>query len=214
MRSSRSADVDTVVHGARELRNLAGSSALLTVTERVTAETPSDLAPLIADARKGGAGAFGEIHRRFAAVVHGIALAHVAPSDAEDVTQETFVRVHRTLASVRDAAAFPAWICRVARNVAIDHARRTRRRPAAASLPADRAAPAVPASDDELRAVALRCLARLPDAYRETLFLRLAEGLSGPEIAARTGLTPESVRVNLCRGMAMLRPLLREEGWS
>ena len=37
---------------------------------------------------------------------------------------------------------------------------------------------------------------------------RLVEGLSGPEIAARTGLTPASVRVNLCRGMAMLRAQL------
>jgi RNA polymerase sigma-70 factor (ECF subfamily) len=186
----------------------------VSVAERVTAEPPPDLAPLIADARKGGAGAFVEIHRRFAAVVHGIALAHVAPSDADDVTQETFVRVHRTLASIREAVAFPAWICQVARNVAIDHARRQRRRPKESPLPEDRAAQPAPATDDELRAAALRCLAKLPDAYRETLFLRLAEGLSGPEIASRTGLTPESVRVNLCRGMAMLRPLLREEGWS
>jgi RNA polymerase sigma-70 factor (ECF subfamily) len=45
----------------------------------------------------------------------------------------------------------------------------------------------------------------LPDAYRETLILRLVEGLSGPEIAAQTGLSPDSVRVNLHRGMKMLR---------
>jgi RNA polymerase sigma-70 factor, ECF subfamily len=45
----------------------------------------------------------------------------------------------------------------------------------------------------------------LPDAYRETLMLRLVEGLTGPEIAAQTGLTPDSVRVNLHRGMKMLR---------
>ena len=48
----------------------------------------------------------------------------------------------------------------------------------------------------------------LPAAYRETLILRLVEGLTGPEIARQTGLTPESVRVNLCRGMKMLRRLL------
>jgi RNA polymerase sigma-70 factor (ECF subfamily) len=45
----------------------------------------------------------------------------------------------------------------------------------------------------------------LPDAYRETLILRLVEGLSGPEIAVETGLSPDSVRVNLHRGMKMLR---------
>jgi RNA polymerase sigma-70 factor (ECF subfamily) len=48
----------------------------------------------------------------------------------------------------------------------------------------------------------------LPEAYRETLILRLVEGLTGPEIAERTGLTPGSVRVNLHRGMHMLREKL------
>ena len=46
--------------------------------------------------------------------------------------------------------------------------------------------------------------------YRE-LALRLVEGLTGPEIAARTGLTPGSVRVNLCRGMKLLRERLQEK---
>ena len=47
----------------------------------------------------------------------------------------------------------------------------------------------------------------LPDAYRETLTLRLVEGMTGPEIAACTGLTEGSVRVNLHRGMKQLRLL-------
>lgn len=183
------------------------------MTERPTAVSSSaaDLAPLVASAQAGGGDAFAEIHRRFARVVHGIALAHVAPDDAEDVTQDVFVRVHRTLASLRDPATFPAWICRVARNIAIDHARRVRRRPPESALADGHVAPTAARGDVELRERLLACLARLPEAYRETLFLRLAEALTGPEIAQRTGLTPESVRVNLCRGMAMLRPLLREE---
>ena len=48
----------------------------------------------------------------------------------------------------------------------------------------------------------------MPDAYRETLVLRLVEGLTGPEIAEQTGLTADSVRVNLHRGMKMLREKL------
>jgi len=48
----------------------------------------------------------------------------------------------------------------------------------------------------------------LPDAYRETLVLRLVEGMTGQEIAERTGLTPASVRVNLHRGMKQLRERL------
>ena len=54
----------------------------------------------------------------------------------------------------------------------------------------------------------LELIRKLPEAYQETLIFRLVEGMTGPEIAAKTGLTPESVRVNLCRGMKMLRELL------
>jgi len=54
----------------------------------------------------------------------------------------------------------------------------------------------------------LEIIRNLPAAYRETLVLRLVEGLTGPEISERTGLTPASVRVNLHRGMTMLREKL------
>jgi RNA polymerase sigma-70 factor (ECF subfamily) len=54
----------------------------------------------------------------------------------------------------------------------------------------------------------LRAIRSLPEAYRETLALRLVEGMSGPEIAEQTGLTPASVRVNLHRGMLLLKEKL------
>ena len=57
----------------------------------------------------------------------------------------------------------------------------------------------------------LDAIRALPAAYAETLLMRLLEGMTGPEIAARTGLTPESVRVNLCRGMKRLRRALGDE---
>jgi RNA polymerase sigma-70 factor, ECF subfamily len=57
-------------------------------------------------------------------------------------------------------------------------------------------------------AAILEVIRELPEAYRETLILRLVEGMTGPEIAERTGLTAGSVRVNLHRGMQMLRKKL------
>jgi RNA polymerase sigma-70 factor (ECF subfamily) len=54
----------------------------------------------------------------------------------------------------------------------------------------------------------LATIRTLPMAYRETLVLRLVEGMTGPEIAAQTGLTTASVRVNLHRGMKLLRQKL------
>jgi RNA polymerase sigma-70 factor (ECF subfamily) len=58
---------------------------------------------------------------------------------------------------------------------------------------------------DAEAAEALQLIRSLPEAYRETLMLRFVEGMTGPEIAERTGLTPASVRVNLHRGMKLLR---------
>jgi RNA polymerase sigma-70 factor (ECF subfamily) len=54
----------------------------------------------------------------------------------------------------------------------------------------------------------LLAIQSLPEAYRETLLMRLCEGMSGPEIAEVTGLEPASVHVNLHRGMRLLRERL------
>lgn len=165
-------------------------------------------------AQAGDRAAFGVLYGEFARVVHGIVLARCGRDAADDLTQEVFMNAFRRLRELRDPAAFPGWLCAAARNAATDHGRRGRRRPQPQELPDlvdDRARPdeAAAALDDAARALA--CIAALPLAYRETLVLRLVEGLSGPEIAARTGMTHGSVRVNLTRGMALLRPLLPEE---
>jgi RNA polymerase sigma-70 factor (ECF subfamily) len=67
------------------------------------------------------------------------------------------------------------------------------------------------APDAEALAI-LAVIRELPETYRETLLLRLVEGMTGPEIAERTGLTHGSVRVNLHRGMQLLREKLRSQG--
>jgi len=178
-------------------------------------DVPSDLAQRVRSAQDGDRLAFAALHRDFARVVHGILLARCGAGDAEDLTQEVFLHAFEHLRELRDPAAFPAWLCTAARNAGVDHARRRQRRPAAAELQelADRqVAPGEVLAHRETLAKVLGCVRQLPDAYREVLVLRLVEGLSGPAIAARTGLTHGSVRVNLTRGMALLRPLLQESG--
>jgi RNA polymerase sigma-70 factor (ECF subfamily) len=154
----------------------------------------------------------------FRPVVHGIALAHVGPADADDVTQEVFVRVLQALPTLRDPAAFPGWIAGTARNAALDALRRRTRRPAAEPLPDDLPSPRADAPEpdadqaaDAVRRRVLAALARVPDTYRETLYLRFAEGLTGLEIAERTGRSPGALRVHLCRGTALLRQELRRD---
>ena len=114
--------------------------------------------------------------------------------------RDVFLSAFQSLDSLD--GAFGPWIATIARNCAIDFSR-TRKQ--TSEQPDDLA------HHDADRSEAERVLAvirTLPDAYRETLVLRLVEGMTGPEISERVGLTPESVRVNLHRGMAMLREQL------
>lgn len=153
-------------------------------------------------ARSGDRSAFESLYRRFAPMVHGILLARVPRRDVEDLVQEVFLTVFRRLSTLREPAAFPGWLAMIARNRATDHLRRV---PPTEELRED--LPSSDATETEARAI-LRIIRTLPEAYRETLILRLVEGMTGPEIAERTGLTPGSVRVNLHRGMARLREAL------
>jgi RNA polymerase sigma-70 factor (ECF subfamily) len=164
---------------------------------------------LIRAAAEGDRGAFGELYVRYARMVHGILLARVPAGDAEDLVQDVFMSAMRQLRGLRTAAAFRGWLAAIARNRAIDYFRGTRH-----EAPLDEATerrhgdgPARPPATQDAFEV-LDLIRRLPEAYRETLVLRLVEGMTGPEIAQQTGLTADSVRVNLCRGMKMLRELL------
>ena len=142
--------------------------------------------------------------------MHGIAVSHCGIQDADDLTQDVFLEVQRRLEENRDSAALAGWICSIARNKSIDLVRRRTRRPKTVVLPE------VPARDlrneAETAQHMLGRLRELPEPYRETLTLRLVEGLSGDEIAETTGAKCGAVRVRLHRGMAMLRDRLAKDG--
>jgi RNA polymerase sigma-70 factor (ECF subfamily) len=159
---------------------------------------------LVREARQGDRSAFAQLYERYARVVHGLLLARVSRDDVEDLVQDVFLSAWRRLDDLRDPAAFGGWLAMIARNRATDFHRRT---PDLVELPETLPGRAAVAAQVEARA-ALNAIRSLPDAYRETLVLRLVEGLTGPEIAMRTGLTPASVRVNLHRGMKLLREKL------
>ena len=143
----------------------------------------------------------------FARAVHGVLLARLGREDAEDVVHDVFMHAFAHLVELREPAAFGGWICAIARRRAIDHVRRVRPTEPIDDFPDRFASSDRPDVTAEARA-ALEAIQALPEAYRETLTLRLVEGLSGPEIAAMTDLTPESVRVNLHRGFRLLRERL------
>jgi RNA polymerase sigma-70 factor, ECF subfamily len=146
--------------------------------------------------------AFNDIYRSYAPMVHGILLARVPYDDVKDVMQEVFLSAYKNLGTVRDAKALGGWIARIARNRAVEHYR--------SAKPGSELPDEIRGRDDRKAEAAevLAAIRDLPDAYRETLILRLVEGMTGNEIAELTGLKPESVRVNLHRGMEMLRARL------
>lgn len=146
--------------------------------------------------------AFEALYQRYARLVHGILLARVPRPEVEDLMQEVFLLAWKRLRSLRDVNAFGGWIAAIARNQATDYLRHA---PKQVELEPDKLRQ--PAPDPAALAV-LETIRALPEAYRETLMLRLVEGLTGPEIATQTGLTPDSVRVNLHRGMKLLRERL------
>jgi RNA polymerase sigma-70 factor (ECF subfamily) len=132
-------------------------------------------------------------------------------SQAEDLLQETWCDAIRSLGSLRDAGAFPAWIYRIARDRAWRLLRRER--PAAttlveANLPAAAEASEFTAQD---AAAVHAALAELPPEQREVLVLRFIEGLSYEEIATITAAPLGTVRSRLYYGKESLRNLLAKD---
>lgn len=124
---------------------------------------------------------------------------------ADDLLQETFVRVHRNLPSLQEADRLAAWVYQIARNVIHDHHRQATR--TTVTLVDD------PADDSDDR---LGCLSRagewlgelvqqLPDGYRQAVQFSEIEGLPQQEVADRLGLSLSGAKSRIQRGRAMLK---------
>ena len=170
----------------------------------------SDDAMLVCAARDGDRAAFGRLYERYARMVHGVLLAKVPLGDVDDLVQDVFLRALLRLSTLRESGRFGGWLAAIARNRANDYHRRSMpTEPFADDRPDNHLGLVNTGAEQEGPSIAiLDAIRSLPDAYRETLILRLVEGLTGPEIAARTGMTHGSVRVNLHRGMEQLRAIL------
>ena len=164
-------------------------------------------AALVEAVRDGDREAFAGLYQLFAPLVHGVLLARVPYGEVGDLTQDVFLVAFRKIGSLRDTARFGPWVAMIARNRAMDFHRQRRETDEITEESARTLGP--PRAEAEEALAAIRSL---PEAYRETLVLRLVEGMTGPEIAERTGLQADSVRVNLHRGMKLLRERLGVKG--
>lgn len=135
-------------------------------------------------------------------------------TDAEDATQEAFLKAYRCLGDLRDPEVAVGWLCRIARNAALDRGRRRGRQGRLVAEVVEQAEVQArtrgpreepePVYDDE-RERLLAAVAELPEAEGVVVTLRFLEGLEPQDIAARLGEKPTTVRVRLHRALKRLR---------
>jgi RNA polymerase sigma-70 factor (ECF subfamily) len=129
---------------------------------------------------------------------------------ADDLLQETFMRVHRNLPALQETDRLAAWVYRIARNVIHDYYRAT----VNSVVVLDGTDP--PEEPDDRAGCARACacewmeelIAQLPDGYREAVRLSEIEGLPQREVAERLGLSLSGAKSRVQRGRAMLRGVL------
>ena len=121
--------------------------------------------------------------------------------DARDLTQEVFLRVARAPARPDGPAERRAWVVRIARNLALNHARDGRRRPAEVVLDVDPGGRAT----QETTAVVQQALAGLTELDRDVFLLRESAGLSYEEIGRACEISSDAVRSRLHRARQALR---------
>ena len=137
----------------------------------------------------------------------------VDESAIDDVTQDTLISVATGIGSFRGDAKFTTWLHQVARNRAVDYLRRQR---ATAPLndehdlgPAERMSSVI-ASRESAR----QLVERLPDSYRQAVYLRDVKQASYDDVAAQLGVTLNTAKSRISRGRALLARMLDTEPWD
>jgi len=154
--------------------------------------------------------AFESVIRTHSRRVYVVAYAIVQDvAEAEDIVQETFLKVHQMRGRMRDPEKFPGWLLTVARNAARDRLRR--RRPQAPPETFETledhnvATPGSAMEQEESQAHLRRALAALPEEHRTALTLRYLEGLDYRAIETAMGLSNGALRGILGRALGTLR---------
>lgn len=170
-----------------------------------------DEAALVAAARA-DPDAFAELYRRYLPRIYRYLRARAgSDQDAEDLTQQVFLKALTALSDYRDRGLpFAAWLFRIARNVAIDASRGRRHTVSWDDLPEEQlprvaAGPEIVALQRESLARLRLLLARLDDDKRDLLALRIAAGLTIPEVAETVGKSEAAVRKQLERTIRRLK---------
>jgi RNA polymerase sigma-70 factor (ECF subfamily) len=180
-----------------------------------TEETPAD--DLVARAQRGDKAAFRLLFERHRNDVARLVFRMLGPkADMEDIIQEVFLQVYRSLGDFRGEARFTTWLHRLTVNVVLMHRRAARSRPQfTEEVPAAAEAPLAHPDEDAIRRQRVRAfyevLDRLPDKKRAVFVLHEIEGRTPSEIAEIVGAPVLTVRTRLFYARRELIQLLRQE---
>lgn len=176
--------------------------------QREVVATGAELADA-ALAASGDVHAFERLYRAHVARIHSLARRMLGPDDADEATQDVFVRVWEKLGTFRGEAAFGTWLHRLAINVFLGvRGKRSRRR--ARMLEGDEVFERVAGRRQhaELRMDFETAIARLPAGAREVFVLHDVQGFKHREIAAMLGVTAGTSKAQLHRARMALRESL------
>src|SRR6185436_12235695 len=166
---------------------------------------------------RGDRASFGQLMHRYAGAVYNLAYRMLGSAqDAEDASQEIFLRAYTRLASFDRTRRFSTWLLSIASNYCIDRLRRRRFAwltldDVAFSMPSQEHGPERQALQHEQQDRVQAALRRLPDNYRLVTILRYWYDMSYDEIAQVTGLTESALKTRLHRARHMLAEALGPE---
>jgi len=167
---------------------------------------------------------FSQIFTKYRAPIHGYVRSLVRdPVEAEDITQETFLRAYRRLSTLRDQETLSSWLYRIATNLCYDRFRQSASRPQASDgiegiddqegfTVIDQDSPRLDKVFDqkEMSACVQVYLEDLPDDYRAVIMLHDLEGLTNPEIAQMLGCSLATAKIRLHRARRKLGSVLSQ----
>lgn len=178
-----------------------------------------DLAPLVEQSRAGDTAAFAALVAETKDYVYNLAYNVLGnPQEAEDMTQEVYVRVWRALPDFRAESKFTTWLYRIAINACLNRRRQLRREMQTVDhedalqgliTAEDQDSDPVQATvDREVAAILWQTVDRLPDKYRLVIALFYQEGLSYEQIADLLSLPLGTVKSHLSRARSALAMIL------
>ncbi|MBS1913774.1 MAG: sigma-70 family RNA polymerase sigma factor [Bacteroidetes bacterium] len=174
---------------------------------------------LVAQALQGDQSAYSRLRNKYWRPIHTMLGRMIRDkNDAEDLTQEAFIKAFNSLASFNTEYAFSTWLYKIASNNCIDYLRKRRLRTVSIDAPVqtrdgevqmelidpDAQRPDVPLTSAERTAVLQEAIANLPEKYRIVIELRHTQELEYADIAEQLSLPLGTVKAHLFRARALL----------